>query len=323
MAGEDQEDIKRAFWAIELVPGKEYSTTLPYDLHITQAVLPASAKDTGRSVVSITFADEKEKTISIVSLKLDSNDCQAIDVELDEESEITFTVSGKNPVHLSGYYSPGDEPEGFYDDDDEEIDSDEVSGDEMGAEDSDEDDVDDDVDPETMKKVQSYLADNKRKAQLQNGGAPGAKKPKTDAPQQQQQQKATPSKPQQQEAKKPQQQQQQKPQQKELQGGLKYTILKEGSGAVATKGKSVGVRYVGTLTKNGKKFDASTGKPFTFRLGASEVIKGWDLGVAGMKIGEKRQLIIPAELGYGARGAGREIPPNSSLTFDVELVHVK
>jgi len=99
-------------------------------------------------------------------------------------------------------------------------------------------------------------------------------------------------------------------------------ITKEGLGAEATKGRKVGVKYVGKLTKNGKVFDSST-KPFNFILGAREVITGWDLGVAGMKVGEKRTLIIPSELGYGKTGAGKEIPPNSSLTFDVELLSVR
>jgi FKBP-type peptidyl-prolyl cis-trans isomerase len=105
--------------------------------------------------------------------------------------------------------------------------------------------------------------------------------------------------------------------------GLKYWELKKGSGAVAKAGDTVHVHYTGWLT-DGKKFDSSVdhGSPFDFKLGAGMVIKGWDEGVAGMKVGGRRQLHIPAELGYGARGAGGAIPPNADLIFDVELLGV-
>ncbi len=102
--------------------------------------------------------------------------------------------------------------------------------------------------------------------------------------------------------------------------GLGYYELKKGSGAVAKTGNSVKVHYTGWLP-NGTKFDSSVGKdPIEFQLGAGHVIKGWDEGIAGMRVGGKRQLHIPAALGYGERGAGRVIPPNSELIFDVELV---
>ncbi len=99
--------------------------------------------------------------------------------------------------------------------------------------------------------------------------------------------------------------------------------LKPGTGAEAVAGKNVTVHYVGTLT-DGKKFDSSRdrGKGFSFRLGAGQVIQGWDQGVAGMKIGGLRKLTIPAELGYGARGFPPVIPPNSTLVFEVELLGV-
>jgi FKBP-type peptidyl-prolyl cis-trans isomerase len=94
-----------------------------------------------------------------------------------------------------------------------------------------------------------------------------------------------------------------------------------GTGATAVAGNPVRVHYTGWLT-SGEKFDSSVdrGQPFSFPLGAGQVIKGWDEGVAGMKVGGKRQLRIPPELGYGARGAGGVIPPNATLIFDVELL---
>jgi len=105
--------------------------------------------------------------------------------------------------------------------------------------------------------------------------------------------------------------------------GLTYWDIKVGTGTTAVAGKPVRVHYTGWLT-NGNKFDSSVdrGQPFVFNLGAGEVIRGWDEGVAGMKAGGKRQLKIPAALGYGARGAGGVIPPNATLIFDVELLGV-
>ena len=102
--------------------------------------------------------------------------------------------------------------------------------------------------------------------------------------------------------------------------GLQYIDLKVGTGATAQAGQTVSVHYTGWL-ENGKKFDSSVdrGQPFSFPLGAGRVIKGWDEGVKGMKVGGKRKLIIPSNLGYGARGAGGVILPNASLIFEVEL----
>src|ERR1700758_529970 len=114
----------------------------------------------------------------------------------------------------------------------------------------------------------------------------------------------------------------------EMPDGLKYTDPKTGDGAAAKTGNKVSVHYTGWLLDNGakgKKFDSSLdrGQPFQFTLGAKQVIAGWDEGVAGMKVGGKRTLTIPPELGYGARGAPGAIPPNATLIFDVELLQVQ
>lgn len=106
--------------------------------------------------------------------------------------------------------------------------------------------------------------------------------------------------------------------------GLKITELNLGDGAEAAAGQTVVVHYRGTL-ENGKQFDASYDRvtPFSFPLGAGRVIKGWDEGVVGMKVGGKRKLVIPPDLAYGSRGAGGVIPPNATLTFEVELLDVQ
>lgn len=106
--------------------------------------------------------------------------------------------------------------------------------------------------------------------------------------------------------------------------GLKYTDIKVGDGASPEKGKTVVVHYTGTLD-DGTKFDSSLDRnePFSFTIGMGEVIQGWDEGVMGMKVGGKRKLVIPPDLAYGERGAGGLIPPNATLTFEVELLDVK
>ncbi|MBH98970.1 MAG: peptidylprolyl isomerase [Rhodospirillaceae bacterium] len=116
-----------------------------------------------------------------------------------------------------------------------------------------------------------------------------------------------------------------------MDSGLVMTTLQEGSGGIAETGQYVGVHYTGWLhdpnveSGRGQQFDSSVdrGTPFRFLLGAGRVIAGWDEGVSGMLIGEKRELIIPSELGYGTRGAGNVIPPNATLVFEVELLSIE
>ncbi len=106
--------------------------------------------------------------------------------------------------------------------------------------------------------------------------------------------------------------------------GLELHEIERGFGEVARAGKTVSVHYTGYL-EDGTKFDSSLdrGEPFTFALGAGKVIRGWDEGLVGMKVGGRRKLVIPPELAYGSRGAGKLIPPDATLVFDVELMEVR
>lgn len=108
------------------------------------------------------------------------------------------------------------------------------------------------------------------------------------------------------------------------QSGLKVEMIQEGTGPKPQAGQTVSVHYVGTLP-DGTKFDSSRdrGEPISFKLGVGQVIRGWDEGIALLNVGSRAKLTIPSELGYGARGAGNVIPPNSTLIFDVELMAVK
>ena len=105
--------------------------------------------------------------------------------------------------------------------------------------------------------------------------------------------------------------------------GLAFIDITPGTGATPRSGEKVTVHYTGYLT-DGKKFDSSVdrGQPFTFTIGVGQVVRGWDEGVMSMRVGGKRKLIIPPELGYGSRGAGGVIPPNAELIFDVELLRI-
>ncbi|KAJ8678936.1 hypothetical protein QAD02_014723 [Eretmocerus hayati] len=112
---------------------------------------------------------------------------------------------------------------------------------------------------------------------------------------------------------------QQQPKKRLAEGGVQVEDIREGNGPVAKSGKFVTVYYIGKL-KSGKKFDQTThGEGFKFRLGKGEVIKGWDVGIAGMKVGGKRRIVIPPQMGYGSKGSPPVIPPNSQLHFEVEL----
>lgn len=215
-------------------------------------------------------------------------------------------------------------------DDDEEDDSDfemedSMGGEELGEEEEDDDEDDDDEeDDDDDDEDDGEAAEVLKKLQAMKGNKQGKNQPAAkESPKDAKQGKKDQGKGQNQPNKQNGAQSNGIPK-KVLAGGVQVEDLQMGNGAVAGKGKQVAMYYVGRLKSNNKQFDAcQSGPGFKFRLGKGEVIQGWDVGVAGMKVGGKRRLTIPAKMAYGKEGAGKTIPPNSTLVFDVELRHVK
>uniref|UniRef100_A0A1L8DXC3 peptidylprolyl isomerase n=1 Tax=Nyssomyia neivai TaxID=330878 RepID=A0A1L8DXC3_9DIPT len=212
------------------------------------------------------------------------------------------------------------------DDDDDDDDLDDTFGDEEESEDDDDDDDDDEDEdddeeedeeedvPQPAKKSKLDVKENG----LENGVPQKSKKELKKERKQEAQQKQKDGK----DEKKPQQQKGGKKQ--VLQGGVMIDDLTVGSGPEASQTKKVVVYYEGRLNSNNKVFDScKKGSGFKFTLGRGEVIRGWDIGVAGMKVGSKRRITVPPNMAYGAKGSPPVIPPNSTLVFDVELRHVK
>jgi hypothetical protein len=202
-----------SFWAIELVPGKEFTTTPEFDIHVTTAVLPSNATGKGRTLVNVTYPEVDEEdnekpgqSFTVASLKLDHNDSQQLDILFDADMPVTLSVTG-NPVHLIGTLVPP-EPDMYGDSDDDE---------DILSQEEDDEDIEDEDEEEAEADIQAQLQKKRPAAQQSNGAA--AKKPKQEA--------AAPQKPQQQtpkqggEQKKPQQQQQKTPQQQQQQKGQK------------------------------------------------------------------------------------------------------
>ncbi|KAL0956477.1 hypothetical protein HGRIS_002623 [Hohenbuehelia grisea] len=297
--------------------------------------------------------EEKEKPVDlattvICSLTPDVNESRVVDIILQEENEYLFEVVGKNTVYLTGYYidqRSADEPP--YDDDSEfgsdisedayrledvssdvEIDADGVESDASRFEEVDEsasaakkDNTKKrarDSDAMDVTDAPGSKADKKnKKLKAENGAAVSANAESVDEKKSKKDKKkdkktdgaasetSSPA----------------KAETKVLKGGLKVKDVKQGSGPEAKSGNTVEMRYVGKL-QNGKVFDSNTkGKPFKFRLGAGEVIKGWDQGIVGMKVGGERLLTVPSEMAYGKKASGG-IPANSTLIFECKLLKI-
>ncbi|EFA80997.1 FKBP-type peptidylprolyl cis-trans isomerase domain-containing protein [Heterostelium album PN500] len=302
------------FWGIE-VSNKAISFAPPYDAHLTSACLSVDATGTDRNVLVVKY-DGKE--YSLCSLKLGGLESTSLDLVFEEGKEITLQVKGAGQtIHLTGFFISS--MDGGQDDEFGEDGEDEEEDEELEMEDDDEEEeIDEEEIKRQLKRKQEEEAAAqaaKKKAKKAVEAAPPAKPAAAKSPEKKvEQQKPVEQKKVEQPAKKA------EPAIKKLPSGLIMEDVVVGSGFQATRGQKVSVKYLGKLT-NGKKFDSSLVKPFTFKLGVGEVIKGWDVGVEGMKVGGKRRLTIPASMGYGSQGVPG-IPPNATLIFDVELVKV-
>ena len=215
---------------------------------------------------------------------------------------------------------------------------------EVGSDEEDDDEEEEDEDEEMeespepeVKKEEPKKKQEPKKAEAAAKKAPAKAEPKKEAPAKVEAKKDTPAKaePKKEQAAKSEPKTEEKPakveakkeasnNKKTLPSGLVIEDGKVGNGPRAKNGKKVCVRYIGKLASNGKIFDSNTkGSPFTFRLGAGDVIKGWDLGVQGMNVGGTRILTIPPKLAYGARGAPPDIPKNATLIFEIKLLEIK
>lgn len=230
--------------------------------------------------------------------------------ELDETFELPKGANKKAGAEEEEDSDDDDDDDDDEDDEDEEMDESKVDGEADSDDDEDDDDDDDDDDDEDDddeedsedEQPKAKVAKVEKKPAKQNGvenGKASSKELKKEGQQQQEAKSRT------------------------LQGGLVVEDLRVGNGPEAKPGKKIAVYYEGRLKKNNKVFDSTNKGPgFKFALGRGEVIKGWDLGVSGMKVGGKRRLTVPHQLAYGTRGSPPVIPPNSTLVFDVELKNV-
>ncbi|XP_058806400.1 46 kDa FK506-binding nuclear protein isoform X2 [Phymastichus coffea] len=340
------------FWGLIMEPNKRYTQTVETGFHLSMASLDASTAS--NSLVQVMLCYDHRNYL-LCTLKRDSIWQVPLDLNFQEGTKISFTCNGEGHVHLTGYLMPVDEDLDDFDEEEmeEEIpelveigkkrksdnspknknekkakksviedegdiesgDSDDDNNGTIGSEDSDDDHDDDDDDDND---------DDDGEKDDNESDEDGEEEPVSVSVQQSKKQKQKES-----QQNHSQQNQSKKEKNKIVngkdlknekeQGGVQVEDLKQGGGAPAKPGKFVSVYYIGRL-KNGKKFDQTTqGEGFKFRLGKGEVIKGWDVGITGMKVGGKRKIIIPPNMGYGAKGSPPIIPPNSELTFEVEL----
>lgn len=250
----------------------------------------------------------KERVAKKVAQKVNAKEVQLAADDEEDEMDETFELpkdAKKKKAGAEDDEEDSDDDEDDDDDEDEEMEDSkldaEADSDDDDDDEDDDDDDDDDEDDSEDEQPKAKVAKVEKTASKQNGlenGKASSKELKKDS-------------------------QQQEPKTRTLQGGFVVEDLKVGQGPEAKPGKKVAVYYEGRLKKNNKVFDSTNKGPgFKFALGRGEVIKGWDLGVSGMKVGGKRRLTVPHQLAYGTRGSPPVIPPNSTLVFDVELKNV-
>ncbi|KAJ3099075.1 peptidylprolyl isomerase fpr4 [Phlyctochytrium planicorne] len=323
------------FWGLICESDNTYSQLVESTFRLTNVALDPSTTTKERVSLSVQVSNNEFIIANLLPGKVEQ---QSLDLVFTEGEEITFTVNGDATLHLTGNHVIDDDFDED-DDDDEEIEFDE-DGNPIGDlwEDGDEDDDEDDEDEEDDEEDEDDADEAEILAALNNAnkrktiaveGKPvkKARIVEIDESEEPVPEKKQPPKTPKKAAAKPEKEPEPEPKDsgkaKTLPSGLTIEDINVGNGAKAKNGKKVKVRYVGRLT-NGKVFDSNTsgGKPFVFKLGGGEVIKGWDLGVQGMNVGGTRKLTIPAKLAYGARGAPPDIPPNSTLIFEVKLLEV-
>ena len=325
------------FWGLKIMPGKTYTQKVEYPFKVTMACL-SQEPATGRHCLYVRVEDQD---YMLCSLNFGQNEQQSLNLIFSPGEEIVFHSVGSSPIYLSGMYDIDD----FDDDDDDMDEDDEMYDTEEDEDEEDEEDEDEEIDEEEVKKLKAEAkkapvkkekkapVKEEKKAPVKEEKKPVEKKPVEKKPVEKKpvEKKPVEKKAPVKEEKKPEPAKEEKkpepaekaPKKKTLANGLVIEDITVGTGAKAKSGKRVGVRYIGRLAKNGKVFDKNTkGAVFKFNLGRGEVIKGWDLGVNGMNVGGVRRLTIPANLAYGSRGAPPDIPPNSTLIFEVKLMTV-
>lgn len=329
------------FWGLIIEPGKKYSQTVDNSFHISKATLDLSSATDEDITLLLDYEGQQEYILCHLNK---TNKQESLDLNFQAGDSISLFSHGQASLHLSGYLLGDDE-----DDDDMTL------GEMMEEEEEEEEGEDEEMDEKDLRATLQAKAVKRPQPEKTNGKS--QKKAKVEVEEEEEEaeeeeeskqappkqlskkQKKMEKKAQQQQSPKPAAPQPQKkkegekpvdkqpkveapksPAKQTLPGGLVVEDLKTGNGPESKKGDLVAVYYSGKLAKNGKQFDQSNKGPgFKFKLGQGQVIKGWDLGVAGMKVGGKRKLTIPAALAYGAGGAPPQIPPHSTLVFDVEL----
>ncbi|EQC25176.1 hypothetical protein SDRG_16949 [Saprolegnia diclina VS20] len=328
----EKKTLEPGFIGEQLKPGHSLTLENPTEelaLQLTTAALDHTAT-AGRTTLYI--ATERNPTkIAVCTLDADKFPQWNVGQTFSPmDGEVSFSVEGTNTIHLTGFVDaemdgdmdPEDDMYGSDDDDADMLDMEEEMDSEDEHDEDEEDEVEDSGRFEVIEEVQKGAKKEAtpEKKVVKKEATPEKKEVKKEAtPEKKEAAKDAKKRPAEESAKDA----KKAKVLKQLKGGVTVEELVIGKGKVAQKGRKVQILYKGTLAKNGKQFDANTNRksPFAFRLGVGDVIAGFDIGVDGMRVGGKRIVNIPSKMGYGARGAGKDIPGNSDLVFEIELMN--
>lgn len=324
---------------MHLLPGELYKQVVSTGFRVTMAAYgPKAPKGNERSCVQVELDGQTFVLATLLGGKVEQ---QQMDVAFLEGEEVTLSVTGNTEVHLTGNYMILDDGEEDESDDEEDYDSEEDDDFELmvGDEEMEEDRIVELPDEAPKKEVETKKRKEAPVSSTPEATPAGKRSKEQDTGKGEEQQPAKPltkaeKKRRAKEAREAEEakktgktgdkEERAVSKKQTLAAGVVVEDIEMGKGAKATRGKRIGMRYIGRLVKNGKVFDKNvSGKPFYFKLGVGEVIKGWDIGVEGMQIGGKRQITIPAAAGYGRSGAPPDIPRNADLQFDVQLMAVQ